>query len=69
MKADFHVHTSFSYDSDSAPEEMIQAAIQKGLKTICITEHHDLDFVEPATTDFEAYWQTMRKLQEKYGNV
>ena len=68
MKADFHVHTSFSYDSDSAPEEMIQAAIQKGLKTICITEHHDLDFVEPATTDFEAYWPTMRKLQEKYRN-
>ncbi len=66
MKADFHVHTSFSYDSESAPEKMIQAAIQKGLRTICITEHHDLDFVEPATTDFEMYWPTLIKLQEVY---
>ena len=34
MRADYHMHTSFSYDSDSSPEEMIHAAIQKGLQTI-----------------------------------
>lgn len=66
MKADFHMHTGFSYDSESTPEEMIKAAIQKGMRTICITDHHDLDFVEPAATDFETYWPTLRGLQEKY---
>ena len=54
MKADYHVHTSFSYDSDSPPEEMIQAAVKKGLQTICITEHQDTDFAEPCwDIDFE----------------
>lgn len=66
MKADFHVHTSFSYDSESAPEEMIQSAIQKGLNTICITEHQDLDFVEPAEVSFEDYWKTLLQLKERY---
>ncbi len=66
MKADFHMHTSFSYDSESAPEKMIQSAIQKGLKTICITDHHDLDFVEPAEIDFKKYWTSLLQLQENY---
>lgn len=66
MKVDFHMHTSFSYDSETAPEEMIRAAIGRGLKTICITDHHDIDFTEPATTDYEAYWPTLKQLQEKY---
>ena len=58
MRADFHVHTSFSRDSDSAPEKMIQAAIQKGLQTICITDHEDIDFKEPGwEIDFENYFE------------
>lgn len=69
MKADYHVHTNFSYDSDSAPEEMIQAAIQKGIQTICITDHHDLDYMEPGwEVDFEKYFATFHKLQDKYRN-
>ena len=67
MRADYHMHTSFSYDSDSAPEEMIQAAIQKGLKTICITDHHELDYMELGwVIEFEPYFEEFRKLQDKY---
>lgn len=67
MKADFHMHTSFSTDSDTTPEEMIQAAIQKGLKTICITDHHDIDFTEPGfLIDFDTYIPVLQELQEKY---
>lgn len=67
MKADFHMHTSFSYDSDSAPEDMIQVAIQKGLHTICITDHHDLDYMEPGwEIDFDRYFQVLSSLQEQY---
>ena len=67
MRADFHMHTSFSNDSDSAPEEMIQAAIRKGLKTICITDHHELDYIEPGwEIDLEQYHNMLREVQEKY---
>ena len=67
MKADFHVHTSFSGDSDASPESMIQAAIQYGLKTICITDHQDEDFTEPGfEIDFPKYFSTLKSLQEKY---
>ncbi len=66
MKADFHVHTGFSYDSESTPEEMVRAAIQKGLQVICITDHHDVDFVEPAEIEFEKYWETLLQLKERY---
>lgn len=67
MKADYHMHTSFSNDSDSSPEEMIQAAIRKGLKTICITDHHELDYIEPGwEIDLEEYHNMLREVQEKY---
>ena len=57
MKTDFHVHTSFSKDSDSCPESMIQEAIRKGLDSICITDHLDLDFSEPGfEIDFDKYF-------------
>ena len=47
MKADFHMHTNFSTDSQMSPEEVIKRAIELGLKTICITDHQDMDFPEP----------------------
>ena len=42
--SDYHLHSSFSGDSDTPMEEMIQAAINKGLKNICFTEHIDIDY-------------------------
>lgn len=67
MKADFHVHTGFSFDSESAPESMIQSAVRKGLRTICITDHHDLDYMEPGwEIDFESYFAKLKTLQENY---
>ena len=41
MRADVHMHTNFSHDSKSAPEEMILGAIAKGLQAVCFTDHHD----------------------------
>jgi len=39
MKADLHIHTNFSHDASSPPEEIVEAAIAKGIKCICITDH------------------------------
>ena len=46
IKADYHMHTYFSSDSDTPPEAMALGAIKKGLRWICITDHHDWDYPE-----------------------
>lgn len=68
MKADFHMHTSFSTDSQSEPEEMIQGAIAKGLQTICITDHQDAEFPEAGEFEFELkpYFIKLPALKEQY---
>ena len=44
MYADFHMHTSFSSDSEAPMEHMILSAIHKNVPGICFTEHMDFDF-------------------------
>lgn len=71
MKADFHMHTGFSTDAEVSPEKMIEGAIQKRLRTICITDHMDIDFSENPdefTFDTEQYFAKLKLLQEKYKN-
>lgn len=41
MKIDYHVHSSFSSDSNYPMESVIQDAIDMGLEEICFTEHVD----------------------------
>lgn len=69
MYSDSHLHSSFSSDSDTPMEEMIQTAISKGLSSMCFTEHQDLDF-PPGEFDFlvdmDAYQQTLSTLAKKY---
>jgi len=39
MKADLHVHTTFS-DGHDSPEEIVQEAIKKGISCLAITDHN-----------------------------
>ena len=69
--ADYHLHTSFSSDSESPMEEMIRHAVSLGLKTICFTEHHDIDYpVNPDGFDFlldlPSYKEKLFKMKEHY---
>ena len=71
--ADIHMHSDFSSDSKSTMESMIQGAIEKGLKTICFTEH--LDYEYPADdgeglfiVDIDAYRKKLFELKEIYKN-
>lgn len=73
MKADFHMHSNFSTDApeDSTPEAMIGEAIRLGLKTICFTDHQDMEYPSKEkefTFDTDKYFETMLELQEKYYN-
>lgn len=43
MKVDYHVHTSYSYDSRSDLRDVVRRAEACGLDMICITDHDTLD--------------------------
>ena len=42
--SDFHTHSTFSTDGKDRLVEMARSAVEKGLKTICFTEHNDFDY-------------------------
>ena len=69
MKCDFHIHSSFSGDSDTPMPAMIERAITLGLDTICFTEHYDEDYPEGeenfslAVSD---YYETLCTLKKQY---
>ena len=44
ITADFHLHSSFSGDSDIPMERMIERGIAIGMETMCFTEHMDMDY-------------------------
>ena len=69
MRADVHMHSSFSHDSQTRPEEMILAAMEKGLEMVCFTDHFDKDDMEwgeESIFDPEEYFRVLPSLQEKY---
>lgn len=69
MLWDTHMHTSFSGDSDAAPESMIGRAIRLGLPGICITDHLDYDYPDEPDLfllDLEKYADSVKNLQEQY---
>lgn len=68
---DCHMHSSFSADSQTPMETMIQQAISLGLRGICFTEHLDPDYPDtPDNIDFSLdipnYQNTLVTLRNKY---
>ena len=43
---DFHMHSRVSFDGHDAGETLAKAALEKGLKEICFTDHLDYDPLE-----------------------
>ena len=73
IRCDAHMHTRFSEDSDASVHSMLDAAIERGMEAVCITDHLDKDF--PQTPDFPAgaflfdlgnYFQRLTQLKEEY---
>lgn len=71
---DYHLHTLFSGDCETPLKDIIESALSKGLKSICITDHNDLDLPgEPHMDDgtpisfdldIDAYIPEMQSLRE-----
>ncbi|WP_455720127.1 histidinol-phosphatase HisJ family protein [Agathobacter sp.] len=83
MRADYHVHTKFSDDSDYPMEKVVCDAIDKGLDEICFTDHVDYgvkkDWDEPgemlyrqgeilANVNYPLYEKEYNRLREKYSD-
>jgi histidinol-phosphatase (PHP family) len=66
------MHCHFSGDSEAASEDMVKAAMEKGLDGICFTDHLDFDYREEPglfLLDVDAYRAEILALQAKYDGI
>lgn len=75
ITADYHLHSSYSGDSDTSIEDMVRQGIAQGLTTMCFTDHNDfgyLDSDEGPGTDYvlntDAYLYDLLRCKEKYAD-
>ncbi len=66
MLADYHLHTSFSDDSEFPMEESIKQAIARGIQEVCYTEHIDYGVKTDINCDCEAYWKEIKRCRELF---
>ncbi len=79
MRADYHVHSDFSFDSRTPMETQVQRALELGLDEVCFTEHVDYgvmrDWDDPESVremngrpcrnaDYPRYFAKLAELQE-----
>ncbi len=70
---DYHLHSEFSSDCNTTISDIISTAKSKGLTSICITDHYDMDFPldkhNPDMTfdlDDKTYYDTLSKLRQEF---
>lgn len=75
IKADLHLHSNFSSDSDTKMEDMIKKGIELGLTHMCFTEHMDIGFPKTADSkegeffvNTDSYLYELLKYREQYKN-
>lgn len=73
ITADYHLHSSYSGDSDTPIEDMVRQGIAQGLTTMCFTEHNDFGYPDsedgPGTMfllNTDSYLYDLLKWKEKY---
>ena len=66
MLADYHVHTSFSPDSNYPMQNCIEQAISIGINEMCFTEHIDYGCENSFCCNCEEYYRAFLKFKELY---
>ena len=69
--ADYHVHTNFSFDSDTLaePEKCVERAIELGMDEIAVTDHLDFKYCTLEAfpyIDLKRYAVEIPRIKEKY---
>ncbi|WP_337019141.1 histidinol-phosphatase HisJ family protein [Oceanobacillus massiliensis] len=68
---DYHIHSDFSADCNTAMERTIEKAIAMGLEEICFTEHIDYDYPDKDWIfefDLSQYDKKIKEMQHTYMN-
>lgn len=68
-RADYHIHTAFSPDSETSMVSQIETAIQKGFNEIALTDHFEYDNASgkwEICLALEDYVKAIKKYQEQY---
>lgn len=71
LNTDFHIHSSFSADSDTPMAAMIEEGIRRGLTVMCFTEHLDYDYIADGmdfVVDTSAYLSELNRCRDLYGS-
>lgn len=66
---DYHLHSNFSIDSKATMESMVISGIEKGLKSICFTDHVDMETTENSLDIHfipSDYFKEVNKVKYKY---
>ena len=76
IRGDFHMHTEYSTDSSADVRSMLEASVARGLKTVCVTDHLDMDYPPDEELgdaafqlDIETYFADLTGLKEEYGGT
>ena len=68
---DYHLHSEFSFDSQTPIEEIVKKAISLGLSEIAITDHFDPCAADPDCEkmyDTQNYFKKIEKVRKEYGD-
>ena len=73
MYYDYHMHCSFSEDSNTPMEDMINKSIELGLKEICFTDHVDYSIItdnveKDYIVNYDEYFRSIEYFQNKYND-
>lgn len=73
MYYDYHMHSSFSEDSNTPMEDMINKSIELGIKEICFTEHVDYNVIKNNKEtnyifDYDEFFDAIDYYNYKYKN-
>ena len=67
------MHTVFSTDSEASVKSMLDASVKRGLQSVCITDHLDLDYPEdeelgpdPFQLNLRQYFEMLTQIREEY---
>jgi histidinol-phosphatase (PHP family) len=68
IPTDYHLHSTHSADGEASVLDMCEAALAKGLREVCFTEHVDFDRADPAYghLGWAAYTASVAEARSRY---
>ena len=69
MKADLHVHTCFSKDGRTRMDELVAAAVEKGIGCIAVTDHNEFKAFEELKDNGKVIIIPAEEVSSKEGHI